>query len=111
MSKELPKKVEQFLRYEMVRASGYFNMITEAVTAMRYAGLTQDEYLTVLNHYSDYKKISEDYRSESKENEALFTEYATRMATRVREGYQKTLRIEEEVKEIMERALSEPAPF
>ena len=47
--------IEMFERYERVRKSGKYNMITEAVPAMQEAGLTQDEYLTVMNHYSDFK--------------------------------------------------------
>ncbi len=107
---KLPIKVERFLRYEMVRAHGYFNMITDP-EAITYTGLNVKEYKDVLEHYSEYKAFSESWRNKSEKNEEAFTEYATQMATRVRTSYQKSLKIKKEVEEIMKRALSEPAPF
>lgn len=46
---------DMYCRYEKVRLGGKFNMITEAVDAMKEAGLTQDEYLTVIHHYSEFR--------------------------------------------------------
>lgn len=46
---------EMYCRYEKVRLGGKFNMITEAVDAMKAAGLSQDEYLTVIHHYSEFR--------------------------------------------------------
>lgn len=107
----LPIQLEWFLRYDIVRAHGYFNMITEANEAMRYSGLKESEYKFVIRNYDSLKVRSDKWRAKSSENEALYTEQATAMATRVREMYQKELKIKKEVEEIMERALSEPAPF
>lgn len=47
---------EMFERYEKVRKSGKYNMITNAIQAMKAAGLKQDEYLTVLQHYVEFAK-------------------------------------------------------
>lgn len=46
---------EMYKRYEKVRLSGKFNMITESAPAMKAADLTQDEYLTVIHDYSEYR--------------------------------------------------------
>lgn len=46
---------EMYKRYEQVRLGGKYNMITEAVDAMKEAGLTQDEYLTVIHNYSEFR--------------------------------------------------------
>lgn len=47
---------EMFERYEKVRKSGKYNMITNAIQAMKAAGLKPDEYLTVLQHYVEFAK-------------------------------------------------------
>lgn len=47
---------EMFERYENVRASGIFNMITEATPAMSVAGLTTKDYFYVIEHYSELKE-------------------------------------------------------
>lgn len=46
---------EMYKRYEQVRLGGKYNMITEAVDAMKEAGLTQDQYLTVIHNYSEFR--------------------------------------------------------
>lgn len=45
-----------WLKYEKVRLSGEYNMITEAGSAMYKANLDKDEYVDVMNNYSDLKK-------------------------------------------------------
>lgn len=49
-------KKEMFERYEKVRKSGKYNMVMNAVEAMKAAGLKQDEYLTILRHYTEFAK-------------------------------------------------------
>ena len=48
---------EKFLRYEEVRKSGQFNMITEAKHAMDYANLNEDDYWDIIKNYSEYKEM------------------------------------------------------
>ena len=48
---------EKFLRYEDVRKSGQFNMITEAYQAMDYANLGEDDYWDIIQNYSEYKEM------------------------------------------------------
>lgn len=48
---DLKDEERHWLKYEKVRRSGKYNMFTEAVEAMREAGLMQNEYLTVMNNY------------------------------------------------------------
>jgi hypothetical protein len=45
-----------WLKYEKVRLSGEYNMITEAGFAMYKANLDKDEYVDVMHNYSDLKK-------------------------------------------------------
>lgn len=45
-----------FKKYEKVRQSGKYNMITEATQAAKEAGLTMIEYATVVFNYSEIKK-------------------------------------------------------
>lgn len=45
-----------WLKYEKVRLSGEYNMITEAGFAMYKANLDRDEYVDVMHNYSDLKK-------------------------------------------------------
>lgn len=47
---------EMFERYEKVRKSGEYNMVMDAGLAMMAAGLTQTEYITVLQHYVEFAK-------------------------------------------------------
>ena len=48
---------DKFLRYEEVRKSGYYNMITEANKAMDYANLNEDDYWDIIKNYSEYKEM------------------------------------------------------
>lgn len=48
---------DKFLRYEEVRKSGEFNMITEANQAMDYANLNEDDYWDIIKNYSEYKEM------------------------------------------------------
>lgn len=48
---------DKFLRYEEVRKSGEFNMITEAYQAMDYANLSEDDYWDIIKNYSEYKEM------------------------------------------------------
>ena len=48
---------EKFLRYEEVRKSGQFNMITEANKAMDYANLNEDDYWDIIKNYSKYREM------------------------------------------------------
>ena len=48
---------DKFLRYEEVRKSGEFNMITEASQAMDYANLNEDDYWDIIKNYSEYKEM------------------------------------------------------
>ena len=48
-------KKEMFERYERVRQSGIFNMITQASDAMRVADLTKEQYFYVINNYGKLK--------------------------------------------------------
>ena len=45
-----------WLKYEKVRLSGEYNMITEAGFAMYKANLDRDEYVDVMHNYSELKK-------------------------------------------------------
>ena len=49
-------KKEMFERYENVRSSGIFNMITEAIAAMSVAGLDKEQYFYVIEHYSELRE-------------------------------------------------------
>lgn len=49
-------KKEMFERYEKVRISGEYNMIMDAGLAMMAAGLTQTEYIYVINNYGELAK-------------------------------------------------------
>lgn len=50
---------EMFERYERVRLSGKYNMITECGAAAREAGLTMEQYKQVIASYSDLKAAYE----------------------------------------------------
>ncbi len=47
---------EQFLRYEKVRLSGKYNMITEMLYASKEARLTKEQYLEIIKNYSELKE-------------------------------------------------------
>lgn len=44
---------ELFLAYENVRSNGQFNMVMDAAEVMEVIGATEDEYIYILNHYSE----------------------------------------------------------
>lgn len=46
---------EMYKRYERVRLGGKYNMITEAADAMEEAGLRRDQYLAVIQNYSELR--------------------------------------------------------
>lgn len=48
---------EIFSRYEEVRSSGNYNMITECIFAFKKTGLTADEYWFILENYEELAKI------------------------------------------------------
>lgn len=50
---DLPKRLKDWIKYERVRMSGEYNMITEAGFAMYKANLSAEEYRAVQNHYMD----------------------------------------------------------
>jgi hypothetical protein len=49
-------KKEMFERYEKVRKSGEYNMVMDAGLAMMAAGLTQTEYIYVIENYNELAK-------------------------------------------------------
>lgn len=49
-------KKEMFERYEQIRLTGLFNMITEASYAMEAAGLDKEQYFYVIGHYSELRE-------------------------------------------------------
>lgn len=55
----LESMLECFYRYEKVRRSGKYNMITECVQAAKAAKLDIVDYRYVINHYSKIKEIIE----------------------------------------------------
>ena len=105
------KHVENFLRYEIVRAHGYWNMITEAADAAGATGLSLHDYRDVQTHYEQYRDEANDYRKASEENEKTYTAAAMEMSARVKAYYQRILAIRKEVDDMMTKALSEEAPF
>ena len=56
-------RLECYKKYERVRRSGRFNMITEANYAAAVAGLTLEDYIFVIKNYS---KLKEQYETERK---------------------------------------------
>lgn len=107
----MDNNIEKFIRYEVVRVLGDYNMITEANDAAFMAGLTVEEYLDVIKNYDQLKAHCEAYRAISKENEDTYTKRFTEMTERYRAAQEKQKQIKEEVNEIMKRSLAEPAPF
>lgn len=51
----LTEAERNWLKYEKVRLSGEYNMITEAGSAMYKANLDKDEYVDVMNNYSELR--------------------------------------------------------
>ena len=56
-------RLECYKKYERVRQSGRFNMITEANYAAIAAGLSLEEYMFVIKNYN---KLKEQYENERK---------------------------------------------
>lgn len=50
---------DHFHRYEQVRRSGKYNMITEAPLVIKESGLRAKDYADVIRNYSRYKSIIE----------------------------------------------------
>lgn len=48
-----------FYKYEKVRRSGRYNMITEADKAIRACGISSREYRDILLNYNHYKRYVE----------------------------------------------------
>ncbi len=48
-----------FYKYEKVRRSGRYNMITEANKAIKACGISSQEYRDVILSYSTYKRYIE----------------------------------------------------
>lgn len=59
MSKYTKKDFRLYEAYEKVRTSGKYNMVTDWALAAKEAGLTQDEYMHVIRHYSHIKSAHE----------------------------------------------------
>ena len=51
------QELRNFYKYEQVRRSGKFNMITDLELAAQTADLEIDEYRNVIRRYSQYKQI------------------------------------------------------
>lgn len=56
MVKKWEALYKDFKKYEIVRQSGKFNMLTEADKAAIEAGLTQRKYLKIVHKYSFIKE-------------------------------------------------------
>ena len=48
---------EEFLRYEEVRLSGKYNMITDNELARTMANLSAEKYLEIIKNYKMYKEM------------------------------------------------------
>ena len=48
------------VKYEAVRQSGNYNMLTEAPAAREEAGLTQEEYYYVMDNYESLRTLKEE---------------------------------------------------
>lgn len=51
------KQINQFKSYEIIRTSGVYNMFSSQ--ARLASGLTKEEYLFVMENYSELKEASE----------------------------------------------------
>ena len=56
---KIPKEIENWLKYEKVRRSGMFNMITQWNLAAECANLNKSEYNEVIKRYSILKTKAE----------------------------------------------------
>lgn len=45
-----------YVQYEEVKQLGLYNMVLQANLAMQTAGLTKDQYIFVLQHYTELKQ-------------------------------------------------------
>jgi len=45
---------EKFLSYYRVQMGGRYNMIMDATSAMKDAGLTKEEYFNIIKNYGKY---------------------------------------------------------
>lgn len=45
------EKLAWYVQYEEIRQLGIYNMVTQSKLAMKVAGLTETQYMFVLNHY------------------------------------------------------------
>ena len=48
---------DEFLRYEVVRRGGVYNMIMDASQAMAVAKLTRDKYFDIIKNYDAYRRV------------------------------------------------------
>lgn len=55
----IPKEIENWMRYEKVRRSGVFNMITEWKQAAKAAKLSDKDYNSTIKRYSILKSKAE----------------------------------------------------
>ena len=60
---EPDNRLECYKKYEQIRQSSRFNMITEANYAAAAAGLSLEEYMFVITNYN---KLKEQYENERK---------------------------------------------
>lgn len=56
MEKKWEEFYKDFKKYEIVRRSGEYNMLTEADRAAKEAGLSQKKYLNIIHKYSFIKE-------------------------------------------------------
>jgi hypothetical protein len=56
-------QIEQYKSYEIVRKSGSYNMFDSR--ARLASGLTKDEYLFVMENYSELKEATESFNADS----------------------------------------------
>ena len=54
------EQLDWYKAYEQVRQSGEFNMITEAGNAMKKAGLDKNQYVFVIEHFSELRETVEE---------------------------------------------------
>lgn len=58
------KELRNWLRYEKVRRGGLYNMIMGAYSASQDAGLSMDEYVDVMNHFTELRHEIEEHLTE-----------------------------------------------
>jgi len=57
------KQIEQYKSYEIIRKSGAYNMFDSR--ARLASGLTKDQYLFVMENYSDLKDAAEGFDADN----------------------------------------------